>query len=434
MLFRSISNISGVDKVASGVVFIDGKADKAQYRRYRIRTVEGADDFRSMYETLTRRLIRYKNGDAGFEELPDLIVIDGGLEQVEFASRAADDVGVRVPMVGLAKKDEELYLRGNPEPVKLKRDDYALRLLQRVRDEAHRFAVLYHRSLRSKRYESELKSVDGVGSATVKKVLKAFNTRAVATATADEIAEKAGITKAAARNIYLYYHPGEDVAPRLKYKLIATDLDGTLLNDELTVSERNLLAIEKFRAAGGIFTIATGRMPSSVKRYAEMLGLDAHPVKMICNIGGIIVDSATMETERLASVSPQSASALLRYALPRVEFGLMYYASGAIASEMSEAVEIYFSAIGLTPQSVDDLPKRAEAFDEPIVKIVLITDEREVRGLTESLAAAFDDMQFIQSTAPLLQRLRAVRPELNPALIECVARGADKGTDRKSVV
>ena len=117
------------------------------------------------------------------------------------------------------------------------------------------------------------------------------------------------------------------------------DLDGTLLNDELTVSERNLLAIEKFRAAGGIFTIATGRMPSSVKRYAEMLGLDAHPVKMICNIGGIIVDSATMETERLASVSPQSASALLRYALPRVEFGLMYYASGAIASEMSEAVE-----------------------------------------------------------------------------------------------
>lgn len=428
-----ISNISGVDKVASGVVFIDGKADKAQYRRYRIRTVEGADDFRSMYETLTRRLIRYKNGDAGFEELPDLIVIDGGLEQVEFASRAADDVGVRVPMVGLAKKDEELYLRGNPEPVKLKRDDYALRLLQRVRDEAHRFAVLYHRSLRSKRYESELKSVDGVGSATVKKVLKAFNTRAVATATADEIAEKAGITKAAARNIYLYYHPGEDVAPRLKYKLIAADLDGTLLNDELTVSERNLLAIEKFRAAGGIFTIATGRMPSSVKRYAEMLGLDAHPVKMICNIGGIIVDSATMETERLASVSPQSASALLRYALPRVEFGLMYYASGAIASEMSEAVEIYFSAIGLTPQSVDDLPKRAEAFDEPIVKIVLITDEREVRGLTESLAAAFDDMQFIQSTAPLLQRLRAVRPELNPALIECVARGADKGTGLKAV-
>ena len=152
-----------------------------------------------------------------------------------------------------------------------------------------------------------------------------------------------------------------------------------------------------------------------------------------CNIGGIIVDSATMETERLASVSPQSASALLRYALPRVEFGLMYYASGAIASEMSEAVEIYFSAIGLTPQSVDDLPKRAEAFDEPIVKIVLITDEREVRGLTESLAAAFDDMQFIQSTAPLLQRLRAVRPELNPALIECVARGEFNGTGLKAV-
>ncbi|MCX4314944.1 MAG: excinuclease ABC subunit C, partial [Clostridia bacterium] len=137
---------------------------KAQYRRYRIRTVEGADDFRSMYETLTRRLTHYKNGDAGFDELPDLIVIDGGVEQVEFASRAADELGVPVPMVGLAKKDEELYLRGVREPIKLKRDDYGLRLLQRVRDEAHRFAVLYHRTLRSKRYESELKSVNGVGA------------------------------------------------------------------------------------------------------------------------------------------------------------------------------------------------------------------------------------------------------------------------------
>ena len=172
-------------------MFIDGKADKAQYRRYRIRTVEGADDFRSMYETLSRRFIRYKNGDAGFNELPDLIVIDGGAEQVEFASRAADDVGVKVPMVGLAKRDEEIYLRGNREPVKLNRDDYGLRLLQRVRDEAHRFAVLYHRTLRSRRYESELKGIDGVGASTVKKVLNVFNTHTIVEASADEIAQKA---------------------------------------------------------------------------------------------------------------------------------------------------------------------------------------------------------------------------------------------------
>ena len=202
-----ISNISGEDKVASGVVFIDGKADKAQYRRYRIRTVEGSDDFRSMYETLARRFVRYKNGDAGFNELPDLIVIDGGLEQVEFASRAADDAGVSVPMVGLAKRDEELYLRGKPEPIKLTRDDYGLRLLQRVRDEAHRFAVLYHRTLRSRRYESELKGISGVGAATVKKVLEAFNTRTIVTASAEEIAQKAGVTKKAAQSIYEYYHP-----------------------------------------------------------------------------------------------------------------------------------------------------------------------------------------------------------------------------------
>lgn len=205
-----ISNISGTDNVASGVVFIDGRADKSQYRRYRIRTVEGADDFRSMYETLTRRLLHYKNGDAGFDELPDLIVIDGGAEQVEFASRAADDVGISVPMVGLAKKDEELYLRGVPAPIKLKRDDYGLRLLQRVRDEAHRFAVLYHRTVRSKRYESELNGISGVGAATVKKVLAAFNTRTITNATVAELKQKAGITEKAAQNIYDYYHPTEN--------------------------------------------------------------------------------------------------------------------------------------------------------------------------------------------------------------------------------
>ena len=362
-----ISNISGVDKVASGVVFIDGKADKAQYRRYRIRTVEGADDFRSMYETLTRRLIHYKNGDAGFNELPDLIVIDGGLEQVEFAARAADEVGVRVPMVGLAKKDEELYLRGNPVPIKLKREDYALRLLQRVRDEAHRFAIMYHRSLRSKRYESELKSVDGVGAATVKKVLKAFSTRTIVDASADEIAEKAGVTKAAARNIYAYYHPETAGKAGLKYKLIATDLDGTLLNDELEVSERNLLAIERFREAGGIFTIATGRTPRSVRKYVDVLGLDSHPVKMVCNIGGMIVDSATLEIERVLNIPGDAASALLKTALPQVTFGLVYHPDGASAGELTDMVSRYCEAIALTPTAVGDLAAFAAATDRPII-------------------------------------------------------------------
>ncbi len=427
-----ISNISGVDKVASGVVFIDGKADKAQYRRYRIRTVEGADDFRSMYETLTRRFIRYKNGDAGFNELPDLIVIDGGLEQVEFAARAAEDVGVSVPMVGLAKKDEEVYLRGDPQPVKLKRDDYALKLLQRVRDEAHRFAVLYHRSLRAKRYESELKSVPNVGAVTVKKVLEAFNTRTIVAATADEIASKAGVSKKSAQSIYEYYHP-EEVAMNkgLKYKLIAADMDGTLLNDDLRVSERTLEAIRRYREAGGIFTISTGRAPGALSSYIHVLGLDEKPEKVICNLGCMIVDSATLKPEFTSGMSGETAAALVRFAVPRSKFVQVYTTDGLKLSEKTPMTEIYCDAVGIDAEAVGDLAEHCAATDAVVIKALLIVDEREVDGLISLLSAEFPELQFIQSTAPLLQRLRAVDNDLRPTMIECLSAGVNKGTGLK---
>ncbi len=159
--------------------------------------------------------------------------------------------------------------------------------------------MLYHRSLRSKRYESELKSVAGVGAATVKKVLEVFNTRSIVCASADEIAAKAGITKKTARSIYSYYHPEtEDTKlTTLKYKLVASDMDGTLLNDKLEISPRNLAAIQKYRAAGGIFTLATGRSAEGVAPYAKALGLDEHPVKLVCNIGCATVDSVTLAAE-----------------------------------------------------------------------------------------------------------------------------------------
>ncbi|MCH5166057.1 MAG: excinuclease ABC subunit UvrC [Clostridiales bacterium] len=428
-----ISNISGEDKVASGVVFIDGKADKAQYRRYRIRTVEGADDFRSMYETLTRRLIHYKNGDAGFNELPDLIVIDGGLEQVEFAARAADDVGVRVSMVGLAKRDEELYLRGNPVPIKLKRDDYALRLLQRVRDEAHRFAVLYHRSLRSRRYESELKGIDGVGTTTVKKVLEVFNTRSIVAASADEIAEKAGITKKAAKNIYEYYHPSEVNAGGLRYKLIAVDLDGTMLNDELQVSEVNRAAVEKFRAAGGIFTVATGRAPSGVARAVSALGLDSHPVKMVCHLGCMIVDSGTLEIEHARYIEKSTAIDLLRFAAPRCTVMQLYDAQGMKIESVNYITERYSTAVGITPDVVGDLSEYVRKSDEPIVKVILLLDEKNIANTISVLTSEFPSMRFIQSTAPLLSRLKTDGNDFEPAMIECISEGADKGSALKYV-
>lgn len=425
-----ISNISGVDKVASQVVFIDGSADKAQYRRYRIRTVEGADDFRSMYETLTRRLIRYRNGDAGFNELPDLIVIDGGLEQVEFAARAAEDVGVSVPMVGLAKKDEEIYLRGDPEPIRLTRDDFALRLLQRVRDEAHRFAVLYHRTVRSARYESELRSVEGVGASTVKKVLAKFNTRTIATATADEIAEKAGISKKAARNIYLYYHPNAD-EPTLKYRLVATDLDGTLLSDDLTVSERNIDAINRFRAAGGIFTVATGRSPASVAKQRERLGLDKYPVKVICHLGCVICDSADMEPVETVSIPNATAAELIKFASPLCRVVQVYDGDGLNIDGVTPITEKYYSALGLTPNVVGDLERFTRSEERVIIKVILILDERDIERVSGMLVAEFDELRFTRSTAPILDRLAT--DGFKPAMLECVAAGADKGTALKKI-
>lgn len=430
-----ISNISGEDKVASGVVFIDGRADKAQYRRYRIRTVDGADDFRSMYETLTRRLIRYKNGDAGFNELPDLIVIDGGAEQVEFAARAAEDAGVSVPMIGLAKKDEEIYRRGDPVPIKLNRDDYALRLLQRVRDEAHRFAVLYHRTLRSRRYESELKGVSGVGAATVKKVLAVFNSRSIVNASAREIAEKADITIKAAQNIYDYYHPNtaENTERKLKYKLIATDLDGTLLNDDLKVSERTLAAIQKFRDMGGIFTVSTGRSPSSLEKYRSILKLDEYPVKAICHLGCVIVDTATMTAETVFDMPKDSASRLISFAVPHCVSVQMYDTDGIKTERMTDATERYFSAVGVTPEIVEDLASYVAQDNKPIIKVLLITDAKNVKDFATLLTSEFPEIGFVQSTAPILSCLKTDDDAFVPAMIECVTAGADKGKALKRV-
>lgn len=428
-----ISNISGADKVASGVVFIDGKADKAQYRRYRIRTVEGADDFRSMYETLSRRFIRYKNGDAGFNELPDLIVIDGGAEQVEFASRAADDVGVKVPMVGLAKRDEEIYLRGNREPVKLNRDDYGLRLLQRVRDEAHRFAVLYHRTLRSRRYESELKGIDGVGASTVKKVLNVFNTHTIVEASADEIAQKAGIAKKAAANIYAYYHPTSQTATALKYKLVAVDLDGTLLNDELTVSDYTLGVIDRYRAAGGIFTVATGRSPISLAQYVKPLKLDVHPVMAVCHLGCVTVNTADLKAAQVTDMPNLVAARLLKFAAPHCKMMQMYDGDGVAIAQSDEMTDNYFAAIKVTPREVGDMAEYAQTVRTPIIKVILILDEPKVQSLTAALVAEFPELNFIQSTAPLLARMKKSGDSFEPAMIECISAGADKGKGLKSV-
>ncbi len=142
-----ISHFAGKQTVASMVCFQGGRPHKDHYRRFKIRAVAGIDDFLSMKEVVGRR---YRRLAAEGAPLPDLVVVDGGKGQLAFGHAALADAGVKIPIASLAKRLEEVYLPGRPQPVLLERDRPALRLLQQLRDEAHRFAITYHRLLRSK--------------------------------------------------------------------------------------------------------------------------------------------------------------------------------------------------------------------------------------------------------------------------------------------
>ncbi len=203
-----ISNISGVDKVGSMVVFSDGEADKFSYRRFRIKTVEGADDFASLREVLTRRLQKLGTPEEERFPRPQLIVIDGGKGQLSAVKGVLDELGVEdIELISLAKREEEIYTLGSPEPVRLDRSDYALQMLQRIRDEAHRFAITYFRSLHSKRnLASVLEEIEGVGKRKRAALLAAFGTiDKIMRASEEELAGVEGIGPALAARIRAYF-------------------------------------------------------------------------------------------------------------------------------------------------------------------------------------------------------------------------------------
>jgi excinuclease ABC subunit C len=168
-----ISNIQGTDSVAGMVVFANGRMDKSQYRVFNIRTVEGADDFRSIAEAVTRR---YRRVLGEGKAMPDLILIDGGRGQLNAAVAALEGLDCApVPVAGLAKREEEIYLPGVEEPLRLDRHDPALQLLQVVRDETHRFAVGSHRKRRTRRtLTSELDELAGIGEKRRRLLLEHF--------------------------------------------------------------------------------------------------------------------------------------------------------------------------------------------------------------------------------------------------------------------
>lgn len=160
-----ISNISGVDKVGSMVVFIDGEADRSSYRRFRIRTVEGANDFASLQEVLTRRLSKLGTEEEERFPKPDLVIIDGGKGQLSAVKEIFDRMGVAdIDLISLAKREEEVFTLDSKESILLDKRDYCLKMLQRIRDEAHRFAITYFRNIHSKRsLSSVLEEIEGVG-------------------------------------------------------------------------------------------------------------------------------------------------------------------------------------------------------------------------------------------------------------------------------
>jgi excinuclease ABC subunit C len=199
-----ISHIQGTDKVASMVVWEDGKMKKSDYRKFIIRSVVGNDDFASMREVVSRRYSRLQQENL---PMPGLVLIDGGLGQLHAAADSLEAIGISdQPLASIAKREEIIYVYGQEdEPIALDRFSPILHLIQSIRDEAHRFAVTFHRTRRNaQRLTSELTQIEGVGPKTVKKLLRHFGSpELVKSATDEELAALAG--PAVARKIRQHY-------------------------------------------------------------------------------------------------------------------------------------------------------------------------------------------------------------------------------------
>jgi len=190
------SNIQGADAVAGMVVFVDGKPKKSEYKKFIIKEVEGPDDFASMREVINRRYTRVlENGDS----LPDLIIVDGGKGQLSSSVDVLNNLGIKqYNIIGLAKRLEEVFFLGKHEPESIPKTSSGLKLLQKIRDEAHRFAITFHRSRRSKRtIKTELTDIKGIGAATAQKLLKVLGSvEAIKRSDHQELEEVVGTQKA----------------------------------------------------------------------------------------------------------------------------------------------------------------------------------------------------------------------------------------------
>lgn len=205
-----ISNISGVNSVGSMVVFEDGKPKRTDYRKFRIKTVVGPDDYASMREVLTRRFKRALEESEGFRVLPDLVLMDGGRGQVNIAEDVLHELKLRVPVAGMVKDDYHrtrgIYYHGVEMPID--RNSEGFKLITRIQDEAHRFAITYHRQLRSKgQVHSILDDIEGIGPTRRKALLRAFKTpEKIRDASIDELEHTESMNRAAAEKVWEFFH------------------------------------------------------------------------------------------------------------------------------------------------------------------------------------------------------------------------------------
>ena len=195
-----ISHLGGTNTVASLVCFVDGKPKKSEYRKFKVKTVSGIDDFASMREVVHRRYLRQKKEKGS---LPDLILIDGGKGQLSMAVSALRELGLDyVPIVGLAKRLEEVFVPGQSEAQSIHKQSPGLILLRRIRDEAHRFAITFQRSKRKDSLTSLFNDIDGMGPKRVQKLLQSFDsTETIAKSTQKDISTKTGIPEKLAEEI-----------------------------------------------------------------------------------------------------------------------------------------------------------------------------------------------------------------------------------------
>jgi excinuclease ABC subunit C len=208
-----ISHLAGEETVGSMVVFTNGSPDKSCYRRFKI-TQDQNNDFASLAETIKRRFNEARKGNPAFLPEPDLIIIDGGLGQVNAVNKILNEADLEIPLFSLAKQEEVIYQPNNADPIKLGRNNEALKLLQRLRDEAHRFAIEYNRQRRQKKLRSSsLDKIPNIGPQR-KKALRAYfgSARKVKEAELAELEKVPGFSKNLALNIYQYFHQDNDVS------------------------------------------------------------------------------------------------------------------------------------------------------------------------------------------------------------------------------